>query len=113
MLTSGYAMRHEGSIVRATLRALFAPRRLMPIVLLCVLTDFTLQELADKLPAASFLRVHRRALLSLAHVTRLEPLETGGFLARTQRGHTVEVSRQSARELRRLLGLRRGGADEG
>ena len=77
------------------------------------LTDFTLQELADKLPASSFLRVHRRALLSLAHVTRLEPLETGGFLARTPRGHAVEVSRQSARELRRLLGLRRGSADEG
>lgn len=76
------------------------------------LTDFTLQELADKLPAASFLRVHRRALLNLAHVTRLEPLETGGFLARTARGQAVEVSRQSARELRRQLGLRRSSAEE-
>jgi two-component system LytT family response regulator len=77
------------------------------------LTDFTLNELAEKLPADSFHRVHRRALLNLAHVTRLEPLETGGYLARTQRGHAVEVSRQSARELRRMLGLRRGGEDEG
>jgi two-component system LytT family response regulator len=76
------------------------------------LTDFTLQELVDRLPPEGFYRVHRRALLNLAHVTRLEPLETGGYLARTARGHTVEVSRQSARELRRMLGLRRGMEDE-
>lgn len=76
------------------------------------LTDFTLQELMDRLPPEGFLRVHRRALVNLAHVTRLEPLETGGYLARTPRGHSVEVSRQSARELRRMLGLRRGTEDE-
>ncbi|MCE9669363.1 response regulator [Myxococcus stipitatus] len=77
------------------------------------LTDFTLNELADKLPAERFHRVHRRALLNLAHVARLEPLETGGYLARTHRGHAVEVSRQSARELRRMLGLRRVSEEEG
>jgi two-component system LytT family response regulator len=76
------------------------------------LTDFTLQELVDRLPTEGFYRVHRRALLNLAQVSRLEPLETGGYLARTTRGHTVEVSRQSARELRRMLGLRRGADDE-
>lgn len=77
------------------------------------LTDFTLNELADKLPVEGFQRVHRRALLNLAHVTRLEPLETGGYIARTSKGHAVEVSRQSARELRRMLGLRRGPEEEG
>lgn len=77
------------------------------------LTDFTLNELADKLPSEHFHRVHRRALLNLSHVTRLEPLETGGYLARTARGHSVEVSRQSARELRRMLGLRKGSEEEG
>lgn len=76
------------------------------------LTDFTLNELTDKLPVEGFQRVHRRALLNLAHVTRLEPLETGGYIARTSRGHCVEVSRQSARELRRVLGLRRGADEE-
>jgi two-component system LytT family response regulator len=76
------------------------------------LTDFTLNELADKLPVEGFQRVHRRALLNLAHVTRLEPLETGGYIARTSKGHSVEVSRQSARELRRMLGLRRGPEEE-
>ena len=77
------------------------------------LTDFTLNELAEKLPPERFHRVHRRALLNRSHVIRLEPLETGGYLARTARGHTVEVSRQSARELRRMLGLRRSAEDEG
>jgi two-component system LytT family response regulator len=76
------------------------------------LTDFTLQELVDKLPVEGFHRVHRRALLNLAQVARLEPLETGGYIARTTRGHAVEVSRQSARELRRMLGLRRGPEEE-
>lgn len=76
------------------------------------LTDFTLNELVEKLPSEHFHRVHRRALLNLTHVARLEPLDTGGYLARTLRGHAVEVSRQSARELRRMLGLRRGVEEE-
>ncbi len=76
------------------------------------LTDFTLQELQDRLPEGRFERVHRRALLNLDHVVRLEPCETGGFTARTARGHSVDVSRQSARELRRRLGLRKGPDDE-
>ena len=76
------------------------------------LTDFSLQELVERLPGEGFHRVHRRALLNLAHVTRLEPLDTGGYLARTGRGHAVEVSRQSARELRRRLGLRKGPEEE-
>ena len=76
------------------------------------LTDFTLQELEARLPPDAFMRVHRRALLNLAHVQRLEPQDTGGYVARTLRGHAVEVSRQSARELRRLLGLRRGPAED-
>jgi two-component system LytT family response regulator len=69
------------------------------------MTDFSLQELERKLPE-SFLRVHRRSLVNLDHVVRLEPLETGGFVARTTQGVGVEVSRQSARDLRKWLGLR-------
>ncbi len=77
------------------------------------LTDFTLQDLVERLPAGKFERVHRRALLNLEAVARLEPLETGGYLARTHGGHSVEVSRQAARDLRRRLGLRKpaGEAD--
>jgi two-component system LytT family response regulator len=69
-------------------------------------TDFSLQELERKLPD-TFLRVHRRALVNLERVVRLEPVDTGGYLARTDQGQTVEVSRQAARDLRKWLGLRR------
>lgn len=71
------------------------------------LTDFALQDLQDKLPPSKFERVHRRALLNLEAVARLEPNEVGGFTAHTHRGETVEVSRAAARVLRRKLGLRR------
>ena len=76
------------------------------------LTDFSLQDLAEKLPKDVFERVHRRALLNLEHLTRLEPNEVGGFTARTRGDHCVEVSRAAARELRRRLGLRRAGPEE-
>ena len=77
-----------------------------------LLTDSTLQELQDRLPADRFVRLHRRALANLEQIARLEPIETGGFLARTHQGHSFEVSRQAARELRRWLGLRKTGAEE-
>jgi two-component system LytT family response regulator len=70
-----------------------------------ILTDASLQELETKLPG--FVRVHRRALLNLRQVARLESQDTGGFLARTLAGEAVPVSRQAARELRKRLGLRK------
>ncbi len=70
------------------------------------LSDDSLADLHERLPGDLFERVHRRAILNLEHVERLEPLETGGFVAHTRGGHAVEVSRQSARELRRRLKLR-------
>ena len=76
------------------------------------LTDYTLQELESRLPAGKFDRVHRRALLNLEHVARLEPQDTGGYLAKTHQGHSIEVSRQAARELRKRLGLRKANDDE-
>ena len=69
------------------------------------LTDTSLQELETKLPGC--LRVHRRALLNLRQVARLEAQDTGGFLARTLSGEAVPVSRQAARDLRKRLGLRK------
>lgn len=70
------------------------------------LCDLPLHDLAERLAPHGFLRVHRRALLNLAKVARLEPAETGGFVARTADGQEIEVSRQAARDLRRRLGLR-------
>jgi two-component system LytT family response regulator len=67
------------------------------------LTDFSLQQLEQRLPPDLFVRVHRRALVNLAQVVRLEPNEVGGFVARTARGQAVEVSRRAARALRKRL----------
>jgi two-component system, LytTR family, response regulator len=75
-----------------------------------ILTDFSLQDLEKKLPDC-FQRVHRRALLNLDHVARLEPTETGGFVARTTFGQSVVVSRQAARNLRARFGLRKAKDD--
>ncbi len=77
-----------------------------------VLTDLSLNTLESRLPRGSFLRVHRRALLNLDHVALLEPTASGGYVAKTHRGHEIEVSRQAARELRRALGIGRGGSDD-
>ncbi|MBL8957194.1 MAG: response regulator transcription factor [Myxococcaceae bacterium] len=76
------------------------------------LTDYSLNELEERLGRGRFERVHRRALLNLKAVARLEPLDTGGYFARTHSGHSVEVSRQAARDLRKRLGLRKGNDDE-
>ena len=70
-----------------------------------LLTDFSLQDLEDRLPAGLFERVHRRALINLEMLACLDPLETGGYTARMQGGGLVPISRQAARRLRRRLGL--------
>lgn len=70
------------------------------------LSALSLQELETRLPGDRFARVHRRALVNLEHVVRLEPNEVGGYTARTRNGRAVEISRQAARDLRKRLGLR-------
>ena len=70
------------------------------------LSALSLQELEARVPGAELVRVHRRALVNLEHVVRLEPNEVGGFILRMRAGQTVEVSRQAARDLRKRLGLR-------
>jgi two-component system LytT family response regulator len=70
-----------------------------------VLTDYTLQELCEALPVETFERVHRRALVNLLEVDRLEPVASGGYIAVMRGGERVDVSRQAARRLRRRLGI--------
>jgi two-component system, LytTR family, response regulator len=70
-----------------------------------ILCDATLQELEDRLSASHFERVHRRAIVNLLHVERLEPVLSGGYVARVAGGKSVDVSRQAARKLRRRLGI--------
>lgn len=69
------------------------------------LTDASLQDIAARLPADRFVRAHRRALLNLHEVALLRPTDSGGYLAVTHAGDEVPVSRQTARKLRRSLGL--------
>ena len=69
------------------------------------LVDGTLQDLQNRLPDDRFERVHRRALVNLREVALLKPTETGGYVAEINAGGQVPVSRQSARKLRRWLGL--------
>jgi two-component system LytT family response regulator len=76
-----------------------------------LLADGSLQEIADRLPTEVFERVHRRALVNLREIAMLEPLATGGFVAVTKTGGRVPVSRQSARRLRRWLGLGKSPGD--
>lgn len=70
-------------------------------------TDHRLADLEARLPPDLFVRAQRRALLNVQHVLRLEPIDTGGYLAHLRGGAVVEVSRQAARRLRRAWDLPR------
>ena len=71
-----------------------------------ILTELTLQDVIARLPTgAAFERVHRRAVVNLHEVERLEPVATGGYVAVVRGGARVDVSRQAARRLRRRLAL--------
>lgn len=69
------------------------------------ITDESLHELEARIGSDAMLRVHRRALLNLAHVTRLRSLPSGGYLAVLTSSAEVPVSRQVARDLRKRLGI--------
>lgn len=68
-----------------------------------VVTARSLAELEAQLAPHGFERVHRRYLLNLHRVTRLEDHASGGYTAHCDNGASVPVSRQAARQLRRRL----------
>jgi two-component system LytT family response regulator len=68
-------------------------------------SELTLTELEQRLDPARFFRAHRRAILNLGKLLRLEPLEGGRYLAVLSSGERVEVSRSASRKLRERLGL--------
>lgn len=68
-----------------------------------VVTMRSLAELEAQLAPHGFERVHRRYLLNLHRVTRLEDHASGGYTAHCDGGARVPVSRQAARQLRRRL----------
>lgn len=63
-------------------------------------TDFRIVALEKRLPPALFIRAHRRVLLNLEHVTGLEPVGAGVYVAELTDGATVPVSRQAAKRLK-------------
>jgi two-component system LytT family response regulator len=68
-------------------------------------TELRLADIERRLPPGRFERVHRQALINLSRVARLEPIDSGGYIAHTNGGLKVAVSRASARSLRRRWGL--------
>lgn len=66
-------------------------------------TTFRLAELERRLPHLE--RVHRRALVDLDRVDRLQPTDSGGYIAHMKDGSRVTISRAAARDLRRRLGI--------
>jgi two-component system LytT family response regulator len=68
------------------------------------ITTASLTELEAQLPA-TFVRVDRRHLINLDEIVRLEPEDTGGYVAVTRSAARVPVSRQAGRDLRKRLGL--------
>ena len=64
-------------------------------------TTMSLATLADELQGAHWVRVHRRHILNLNQVTRLESIDSGGYIAHMSNGDCVPVSRQAARDFRR------------
>lgn len=66
------------------------------------LVDYTLQELEERLPAQTFVRVHRAALVNLASIEGYGT-EDGVLVLRLNDGTRVEVSERRAAEVRRRL----------
>lgn len=70
-----------------------------------LLSTLSLQEVERRVGPGVLFRAHRRILINLDRVRRLEGNESGGYLAHMHDGRTLEVSRQSARLLRQKLGV--------
>lgn len=66
------------------------------------LCDYTLQELEERLPAGSFVRVHRGALVNVSSIDTYGS-EDGVLVLRLHDGTRVEASERRAAEVRRRL----------
>jgi DNA-binding LytR/AlgR family response regulator len=68
----------------------------------------SMRELEDLLPSARFFRIHRRYLVNLQRVARLELADSGGWVVHLTdgAGTTLEVARRQTRALKQHLGLR-------
>jgi two-component system LytT family response regulator len=69
-----------------------------------VLVNRTLKELESQLDPDQFVRAHRQAIVSIAHVAEIELLASGGAMARLRSGLGVSISRRHAASLKVKLG---------
>jgi len=68
-------------------------------------TDFTLAALEGRLDTTRFFRAHRALLVNLDHVAAIDDMAGGKVMLVTHAGARLEVSRQSSRKLRAMLGV--------
>jgi len=68
-------------------------------------TDFTLAALESRLDTTRFFRAHRALLVNLDHVAAIDDMAGGKVMLVTHAGARLEVSRQSSRKLRAMLGV--------
>jgi two-component system LytT family response regulator len=66
--------------------------------------DSSLRRLEEKLDPAIFLRVHRNALVNKNHIRRILPGEKNQLHLEMDDGESVEVSRDSMRAFKRVMG---------
>lgn len=64
------------------------------------LIRMSLSELEARLPATTFVRVHRSTIVNLAHLVRAEPIGSGRLALHMTGGRTVETSRAGAQSMR-------------
>jgi len=67
-------------------------------------TDFTLNELEERLPASDFVRPHRSTIVNLSAVYELVPEPAGTGILRLQDGTEVKVARRRFSDVKGALG---------
>jgi two-component system, LytTR family, response regulator len=67
------------------------------------LVRMSLAEFEKRLPADSFVRVHRSTIINIAHLGRAEPIGAGRMAIHLAGGQMVEASRTGSQALRNLV----------
>ncbi len=67
------------------------------------LVRLSLAELVERLPGDGFVRVHRSAIVNIAHLGRAEPIGSGRMALHLAGGSMIETSRSGAQALRGMV----------
>lgn len=69
------------------------------------LKNSTMAALEQKLPAGSFVRIHRSYIVNLREITQLHPYEKDSYTALLRNGRQLPVSKSGYPRLKSMLGL--------